>query len=156
MSSKTVAMWSTSRRVPWNALLAVRVANKSASGVTPLALAASGRSSTRPTAPAPRMVPLRRLSNGSAACSTSPSVVAAPLAKSLNNQGIMVSLVTLSAPITTTRRQRPSRIQSSARAMACIVDAQALLMRVLGPRAPMNSAKRCLPHRDDAKEVAAV
>ncbi len=46
-----------------------------------------------------------------------------------------------SSPATmTTRRQRPARIQSSARAMACVVLAQAEFTWVFGPRAPMISA----------------
>ena len=48
--------------------------------------------------------------------------------------------MTSSAEMTITRRQRPARIQSSASATACVVLAQAELICVLGPRAPMNSA----------------
>ena len=48
--------------------------------------------------------------------------------------------MTLSAATITTRRQRPARIQSSARPMAWVVLAQAALIWVFGPRAPMISA----------------
>ena len=49
-------------------------------------------------------------------------------------------MVTSSAPRTTTRRQRPARIQSSASAKACVVLAQAAFTWVFGPRAPTYSA----------------
>jgi hypothetical protein len=58
---------------------------------------------------------------------------------------ISASLVTLSAATTTARRQRPERIQSSARAMADAVEAQAAFTWVLGPRAPMYSANWLWP-----------
>jgi hypothetical protein len=58
---------------------------------------------------------------------------------------IRASLVTLSAAMTTTRRQRPERIQSSASAMPDAVEAQATLTWVFGPRAPMYSANWLWP-----------
>ena len=84
----------------------------------------------------PTIIPLRRRSNGSAALVTSPSVVAAPDAKkAVKIHSDTLSFVISSAPITMTRLQRPSRIQSCATATACAVDAQAELMAVAGPRA---------------------
>ena len=94
----------------------------------------------------PMSVPWRRRSNGSAASSTRSSVAPAPLAmKPAPIHSIRASLVTLSAATTTTRRQRPARIQSSARAMPDAVEAQATLTWVLGPRAPMYSANWLWP-----------
>ena len=61
------------------------------------------------------------------------------------NHSMSASLVTLSAATTTTRRHRPARIQSSARAMPDAVEAQATFTWVLGPRAPMYSANWLWP-----------
>ena len=78
---------------------------------------------------------------GSGPAAQSPSVAAAPLArKPAPIHSRRWSLVGLSAAITTTRRQRPARIQSSASAKAWVVLAQAELTWVFGPRAPMVSA----------------
>ena len=78
---------------------------------------------------------------GSPHRSTSSSVAAAPLARKPEpNQPRSSSEVTSSAAITTTRRQRPARIQSSASATAWVVLAHAELICVFGPRAPMRSA----------------
>ena len=56
-------------------------------------------------------------------------------------QGLWVSEVEDSPPITITRSQRPVRIQSSATPMAWVVDAQAPLMSMLGPLALISWAK---------------
>ena len=48
--------------------------------------------------------------------------------------------MTSSAATTTTRWQRPARIQSSAMATAWVVLAHAALTWVFGPRAPISSA----------------
>ena len=53
--------------------------------------------------------------------------------------------MTLSAPSTITRRARPDRIQSSARATPDAVEAQATFTWVFGPRAPMYSANWLWP-----------
>ena len=110
-------------------------------GITPRASASSRRSSISPTAPIPRIIPWRRRSKGNAASATLASVVAAPAAmKPLAIHSSMVSVVTSSAPRTSTRSQRPRRIQSWARATARVVLAQAEFTWVFGPRAPMNWA----------------
>ena len=57
----------------------------------------------------------------------------------------MESVVTSSAPSTMTRRARPTCSQSAAIAMAEVVDAQATLTLVFGPRAPMNWANWLWP-----------
>ena len=89
----------------------------------------------------PMIMPWRRWSNGSAASSTTSSVAAAPVARKPEPiQGIIVSEVASSAATITTRRQRPARIQSSASATAWVVLAQAVLICVFGPRAPISSA----------------
>ncbi len=89
----------------------------------------------------PMIIPWRRWSNGSAASSTTSSVAAAPVArKPAPIQPIIVSEVASSAATITTRRQRPARIQSSASATAWVVLAQAQLICVFGPRAPISSA----------------
>ena len=138
----TSPMWSTSSRVPWKALLAVTAASTSQIGWMP-ALA-------------------RRLGglddDGGGAHAEDHAVAAAVEREGgfLDHvvggggarwpgsrtpiQSSSVSDVTSSAATTTTRRQRPARIQSSARAMACVVLAQAALTCVFGPRAPMSSA----------------
>ena len=90
----------------------------------------------------PTIMPLRRRSKGKAALVTSPSVVAAPDAKkAVKIHSDTLSLVMSSAPITITRLQRPSLIQSLARATACAVDAQAELMASAGPRARIHWQK---------------
>ena len=76
----TPLMWSTSRRVPWKALLAVIVPSTSAIGWMPRSAAASAVSTTIAAAPAPMSIPCRRASNGVAASSTFSSVAAAPVA----------------------------------------------------------------------------
>eukprot|EP00966_Prymnesium_polylepis_P250808 5799417-Prymnesium_polylepis.1 len=64
-------------------------------------------------------MPLRLLSKGSAASATSGLIDAAPSArKPMPTHGIRCSDDGLSAEMTTTRRQRPLRIQSMARASA--------------------------------------
>ena len=94
-----------------------------------------------PAAPMPMIMPWRRRSKGSAASSTTSSVAAAPVArKPAPIHSSRWSEVTSSAATTTTRRQRPARIQSSASATAWVVLAQAELICVFGPRAPMSSA----------------
>ena len=134
-------MWSTSSLVPWNALLAVTDASTSHTGCMPRSRTASADSITMAAAPIPRSIPWRRLSNGTAASSTASSVAAAPVArKPAPTHSRSASEVTLSAATITTRRQRPARIQSSARPMAWVVLAQAALTCVFGPRAPMISA----------------
>ena len=108
---------------------------------TPRCAAASADSTTMEAAPIPRIIPWRRRSNGVAASSTESSVAAAPEARKPEaTQGRSRSVVTSSAETTTTRRQRPARIQSSAREIAWVVLAHAALICVLGPRAPMISA----------------
>ncbi len=73
-------------------------------------------------------------------------MAAAPEARNpLAIQGINASPVTSSAETTTTRRQRPARIQSSASDRAWVVEAQAALTCVFGPRAPMISANWLCP-----------
>ena len=140
-SSMTPPMWLTSSRDPWNALLAVTAPSTSQIGVTPRSRAAAALSTTMPIAPIPRIIPWRRTSNGSAASSTTSSVAAAPDARKPEpTQGISVSEVTSSAATTSTRRQRPARIQSSASEIACVVLAHAELIWVFGPRAPISSA----------------
>ena len=87
------------------------------------------------------IMPCRRRSKGMAASSTTSSVAAAPLArKPAPIHPIRLSVVMSSAEMTITRRHRPARIQSSASATAWVVLAQAELIAVFGPRAPMNSA----------------
>jgi hypothetical protein len=89
----------------------------------------------------PMIIPWRRRSNGSAASSTTSSVAAAPDArKPAPIHPSIVSEVASSAATTTTRLQRPARIQSSASATAWVVLAQAALTCVFGPRAPISSA----------------
>ena len=111
------------------------------SACRPRSRAASADSTTSAAAPMPTIMPWRRRSNGVAASSTLASVAAAPLArKPLVIHGISASPVASSAATTMTRRQRPARIQSSASASACVVDAQAALTCVFGPRAPISSA----------------
>ena len=89
----------------------------------------------------PIIRPWRRRSKGMAAFSTSSSVAAAPLAKKpAPIHPIRLSEVTSSAETITTRRQRPAPIQSWASETACAVVAQAALIWVLGPRAPISSA----------------
>mmetsp|Transcript_39510 Transcript_39510/g.127862 ORF Transcript_39510/g.127862 Transcript_39510/m.127862 type:complete len:304 (+) Transcript_39510:562-1473(+) len=98
-------------------------------------------SRTSPTAPAPRIMPLRRLSKGSAASAAEARVEAAPRArKPVPIQGMSESDEGLSAEMTTTRAHRPARSQSQAREMAAVVPAQAALMCRFGPRAPTSSA----------------
>mmetsp|Transcript_20785 Transcript_20785/g.62432 ORF Transcript_20785/g.62432 Transcript_20785/m.62432 type:complete len:562 (-) Transcript_20785:54-1739(-) len=98
-------------------------------------------SRTSPTAPAPRIMPLRRLSKGSAASAADGRVEAAPRArKPVPIQGRSESDEGLSAEMTTTRAHRPARSQSQAREMAAVVPAQAALMCRFGPRAPTSSA----------------
>ena len=134
-------MWSTSSRVPWKALLAVTAPSTSQIGCSPRSRAASADSTTNAAAPIPTIMPCRRRSNGVAASSTESSVAAAPEARKPEvTHGSRLSLVTSSAATTTTRRQRPARIQSSASDSAWVVLAQAALICVLGPRAPMISA----------------
>jgi len=78
---------------------------------------------------------------GRAAFSSTSSVVAAPEAKKpAPIHSSRLSEVTSSAPMTSTRRQRPARIQSSAMPTAMVVEAQAALTWVLGPRMPSSSA----------------
>ena len=134
-------MCSTSSRVPWKALFAVTVPSTSQIGCRPRSRAASADSTTRAAAPIPRIIPCRRWSNGMAASSTTSSVAAAPEARNPDpSHGSSASEVASSADTTTTRRQRPARIQSSASATACVVLAHAALTCVFGPRAPMISA----------------
>ena len=135
------AMCSTSSRVPWNALFATTAPRISAIGSSPRSRAASALSTTSAAAPIPMIMPCRRRSNGVAAASTSSSVAAAPLArKPAPTHSMRFSDVASSAPSTIARRQRPALIQSSASASACVVEAQAALTCVLGPRAPISSA----------------
>ena len=137
----TPPMCSTSSREPWNAEFAVTVASTSQIGARPRSAAASLDSTTSAAAPEPTIMPCRRASNGVAASSTTSSVAAAPEARNPEaTHGSSRSLETASAAMTTTRRQRPERIQSSAIETACVVDAHAALIWVLGPRAPMISA----------------
>ncbi len=136
--SMTMAMWFTSSRVPWKALLLVSLLSNSTMPRMPRSRTASSLSTMRAQAPMPMIVPWRRLSKGRAASATWSLVVAAPTdRKPAPTHSIRWSPVTSSPPTTTTRRQRPLRIQSSAMAMAWAVLAQAALTWVLGPRAPM-------------------
>ena len=139
--SMVAATCATSSRVPWNALLRVTVDSTSQMGCIPRSRVASGDSTTRAAAPMPTIIPCRRRSNGVAASSTRSSVAAAPLARNPEpTQGRSVSEETSSADTMTTRRHRPAAIQSSARASAWVVLAQAALICVFGPRAPTSSA----------------
>ena len=139
--SMTLPMWSTSSRVPWNALLAVTAPSNSQIGRMPRWRAEPGVSTTIAAAPMPRIIPWRRRSNGTAASSTSASVAAAPDARKPEPiQPSSTSDVTSSAAMMTTRSHRPARIQSSASAMAWVVLAHAALTWVFGPRAPIISA----------------
>ncbi|TPW19582.1 MAG: hypothetical protein FD126_2542 [Elusimicrobia bacterium] len=89
----------------------------------------------------PMIMPLRRRSKGRAASLTTSLVVAAPEAKKpVPSHDIMLGLVTSSAETTSTRLQRPVRIQSSAMPTAWVVEAQAALTWVQGPLARMNWA----------------
>ena len=74
----TCAMWFTSRRVPWKALLPATEERSRQIGVTPRSRAASALSTTRAAAPMPMTMPCRRRSNGRAASSTFSSSAAAP------------------------------------------------------------------------------
>ncbi len=133
--------WSTSRRVPWKALFAVTAASTSQIGCRPRSRTASADSTTNAAAPIPTTMPWRRRSNGVATSATTSSVAAAPEARKPEpTQGSRTSLLTSSADTTTTRRQRPARIQSSASETAWVVLAQAALIWVFGPRAPIISA----------------
>ena len=103
------------------------------------------------------IMPCRRLSKGSAASSTASSVAAAPEARKPEPiHSIRWSPVTLSPATTRTRRQRPARIQSSARATPWVVLAHAELIWVLGPRAPMISANWEWPIDSTRKQEPAV
>ena len=105
----------------------------------------------------PRIIPWRRLSNGSAASSTTSSVAAAPVArKPAPIHSSSVSEVTSSAATITTRRQRPARIQSSASATAWVVLAQAALTCVFGPARADELGELRVAHRQDAEQEAAV
>ena len=105
----------------------------------------------------PSSVPWRRRSKGSAASSTLSSVAAAPVArKPAPIHSSSCSPVTLSAPITTTRRQRPERIQSSARLTAWAVLAQAALTRALGPAGADVLGELAVAHGQHTQQVAAV
>ena len=64
--------------------------------------------------------------------------------------------MTSSAATTTTRRQRPARIQSSASATACVVLAHAALTCVFGPARPDQLGELGVPHRQHAEQEAAV
>ena len=127
--------------MPWKALLAVTAARISQIGRMPRSRAAAADSTTRAAAPEPMIIPCLRRSKGRAASSTTASVAAAPLARNPDpTQGSRVSEATSSAETTTTRRQRPALIQSSATHSAWEVLAQAAFTCVFGPRAPMSSA----------------
>src|SRR5450759_5624936 len=117
--SMTPQMCSTSSRLPWKALLAVTVPRISAIGWMPRSRAASAASTTSAAAPIPMIMPCRRLSNGSAAFSTTSSVAAAPEARKPEPiHSIRCSEVASSPEMTMTRRQRPALIQSCAIAIA--------------------------------------
>jgi len=110
-------------------------------GWRPRSAAASAASTTMAAAPIPMIMPWRRRSKGIAASATRSSVAAAPLARNpLVTQGSSSSLVTSSAETITTRRHRPTRIQSWATDTACVVLAHAAFSCVFGPRAPISSA----------------
>ncbi len=139
--SMTPLMCSMLSRVPWKALLAATAASTSQIGAMPRSRAAAADSTTKAAAPEPMIMPCRRRSNGVAASSTRASVAAAPLARKPEPiHGMSASPVASSAETTMTRRHRPARIQSSATENAWVVLAQAALIWVLGPRAPMSSA----------------
>ena len=139
--SMTSAMWSTSSRLPWKALLATTVLMTSQMGQSPRSAAASRSSTTSAAPPIPMMRPWRRRSKGRAASSTRASVAAAPEARKPDaNHGNMWSVVMSSAVTTMTRRHLPAWIQSLASATACVPVEHAALVAVLGPRAPMYSA----------------
>ena len=131
------ATCSTSNLVPWNAELAIRVPRSSEIGWTPLFSASLFFSITKAAAPIPKISPLRRLSNGKAVSSTTFPVAAAPeAAKPLPIHSHRESPVTSSPEITITRSQRSFANQSSATPNAAVVEAQARLIVVFGPRIP--------------------
>ena len=102
----------------------------------PRSRTASSDSTTRAAAPMPMIMPLRRRSKGRAARRRLPSGVAAPLAiRLVPIHCERLPLMTSSPAMMMTRRARPRRIQSSAMATAWVVEAQAALTCVLGPRA---------------------
>ena len=143
--------------MPWKALLAVTAERTSQMGATPRSRAAEALSTTRAAAPMPTSIPCRRRSKGRAASSSTASVAAAPEArKPAPIHCMRRSELAASAETTITRRQRPARIQSSARPMAWVVLAQAALTCVFGPRAPMCSANCEWPIGEDAEEEAAI
>ena len=139
--SITCQMWSTSRRVPWKALFAVTAPSTSQMGRIPRSRAASALSTTSAAAPMPMIMPWRRRSNGMAASSTTSSVAAAPLARKPGAEPLdqMVGCDVV-------RRDHdhaaapPGADPVLGHGDACVVLAQAALICVLGPRAPMNSA----------------
>ena len=96
---------------------------------------------TKAAAPIPINIPLRLASKGRLTSSTTSPMAWAPAAVNPGpNQVINSSLVISSALRTMTRSHRPVFSQSSAIAMADGVDAHALLIDALGPRAPIHCA----------------
>ena len=87
------------------------------------------------------MSPLRRRSNGSAVCSTTLPVAAAPeAANPAPIHSHISSPVTSSPEIITTLSTRSAASQSSATPNAAVADAQARLIVVFGPRIPVYCA----------------
>ena len=142
MNESTVcATCSTSSLVPWNAEFAVVEPSNSAIGWTPRCMASEWRSTTNAAAPMPRTKPFLRRSNGKAASSTTLPVAAAPeAAKPPPIHSHRSSPVTSSAEMMTTRSTLSLFNQSSATPNAAVVDAQARLMVVFGPRIPVYCA----------------
>ena len=144
--SITDAAWSVSRRVGWNALLAISAPSSSTYGMTPRSFESSSRSKTKPAPPIPRSMPWRRASKGNATSSTTLPIAWAPApANPEPIQGISVSDVESSPLTIITLSHRPLAIQSSAIANAAGVDAQALFIARLGPLAPIHDANWLWP-----------
>ena len=144
--SITDAACSVSRRVGWNALLAISAPSSSTYGMMPRSFASSRRSNTKPAPPIPRSMPWRRASKGKATSSTILPIAWAPApANPEPIQGISVSEVESSPLTIITLSHRPLAIQSSAIAKAAGVDAQALFIAKLGPLAPIHDANWLWP-----------
>mmetsp|Transcript_17879 Transcript_17879/g.56076 ORF Transcript_17879/g.56076 Transcript_17879/m.56076 type:complete len:229 (+) Transcript_17879:804-1490(+) len=151
-ASSSAAMCVLSMAAPWKAELAKRVARRRQRGLTRAVSRWARRSTTRPQAAAPRIMPERRASKGRTAEATSGATVAAPRAlKPLPSQGMRASPEASSPETTTTRSQRPRAMRSLARAIACVVPAQAALVWRLGPRAPTSWASWALARTSTLK-----
>ncbi|OPZ88114.1 MAG: hypothetical protein BWY74_03239 [Firmicutes bacterium ADurb.Bin419] len=105
----------------------------------PLFCTSNSFSITRPVAPEPRIIPLLRLSNGTAASNKLSDSVSAPMLENpAPNHGSKFLLLGISAPITIILRARPDLSISSATVTELATEEQAALIYKLGPEAPIN------------------